>query len=133
MPDLFCFCVLEWGFRSTGANPICLPARESSFWVWFSTPSESKPSHRQIGKSTGTCSESLSALAGTVLQCSPEKLHLHAWRLSSVSSEREGFRARLLSLCLNQSGSPPPQFTRRSGESFVVGVSRGVWFLALPL
>ncbi|MPC64063.1 hypothetical protein E2C01_058173 [Portunus trituberculatus] len=55
------------------------------------------------------------------LNGSPEKLLLHAWRLSSVSSEREVFRARLLSSCLDQSGSPTPQFTRRSGESFVVG------------
>ncbi|MPC41874.1 hypothetical protein E2C01_035480 [Portunus trituberculatus] len=52
---------------------------------------------------------------------SPEKLHLHMWRLSSVSSECEIFHTRLLSSCLVQSGSPPPQFTRRSEESFVVG------------
>lgn len=64
---------------------------------------------------------------------SPEKLHLHAWRLSSVSSEREDFRAKLLDSCLIQSGSPPPQFTKRNGESSVIGVSRGAWILALPL
>ncbi|MPC54371.1 hypothetical protein E2C01_048282 [Portunus trituberculatus] len=33
---------------------------------------------------------------------SPEKLHLYAWQLSSVSSEREVFRARLLNSCLDQ-------------------------------
>ncbi|MPC82885.1 hypothetical protein E2C01_077571 [Portunus trituberculatus] len=55
-----------------------------------------------------------------------EKLHLHEWRLSCISSDCDGFRARLLSSCLDQSGSPPPQFTRRSGESFVVGVNRGL-------
>ncbi|MPC57341.1 hypothetical protein E2C01_051319 [Portunus trituberculatus] len=58
---------------------------------------------------------------------SPKKLHLHMLRLSSVSSERKGFHARLLSSCLDQSGSPPPQFTGRNGGSFVV------WILALPL
>ena len=60
-------------------------------------------------------------------------LQLHAWRLSSVSSEREGFRAGQLDSCPNQLDSPLPQFTRRSGESTVIGVSQGVWIHALPL
>ena len=64
---------------------------------------------------------------------SPETLRLHAWRLSSVSSEREAFRAGLLDSCLSQFVSPPLQSTRQSGESTVVGVSRGAWIHARPL
>ena len=63
----------------------------------------------------------------------PEVLRLHAWRLSSVSSEREAFRARLLFSCPSQLDSRLPPFTRLSGRSTVVGVSRGVWIHALPL
>ena len=63
----------------------------------------------------------------------PEILRLHAWRLSSVSSEREVFRAEQLDSYLNQFDSPRQQSTRLSGGSTVVGVSRGVWILARPL
>ena len=68
-----------------------------------------------------------------LLHKSPGLLRLHAWRLSSVSSELEGFHAGQLDSCPNQLDSPLLQFTRRSGESTVIGVSRGIWILALPL
>ena len=54
------------------------------------------------------------------------RLSLHAWMLSSVSSEREAFLERLREKC------PPPSdvrhltFTRESGPSSVIGVVRGV-------
>ncbi|XP_045137209.1 uncharacterized protein LOC123519768 [Portunus trituberculatus] len=64
---------------------------------------------------------------------SPATLHLHAWRLSSVSSEREAFREKLQGSWPCQSDSLRPGCTRRSGPSTVVGVSRGAVILSWPL
>ena len=63
----------------------------------------------------------------------PGALHLHAWRLSSISSEREAFRGRLLASWPNRSDSPLPGSIKQSGQSTVVGVSRGIVIHALPL
>ncbi|MPC47740.1 hypothetical protein E2C01_041496 [Portunus trituberculatus] len=52
---------------------------------------------------------------------SPGALHLHAWRLSSASSEREAFCRGLLDLWPVRSDSPLPEFIRQSGPSSVVG------------
>ena len=49
-------------------------------------------------------------------------LNLHAWRLSSVSSESRAFCEDLLKRCLAASGPPLPICTRLSGCSSVVGV-----------
>ena len=52
-------------------------------------------------------------------------LSLHAWRLSSVSSESRAFREDLLLRCPAASLHPLPGCTRRSGCSSVVGVVEG--------
>ena len=64
---------------------------------------------------------------------SPGALHLHAWRLSSVSLEQEAFRGKLLDSCLSQSEPLLPGYTKPGGPYTVVGVSRGVAIPALPL
>ena len=52
-------------------------------------------------------------------------LNLHAWRLSSVSSENRAFCEGLLTRCPAASGHPLPVYTRQSGCSSVVGVVKG--------
>ena len=61
------------------------------------------------------------------------KLNLHAWRLSSVSSESRTFREGLLSRCPVASEYPLPGCTRRSGCSSVVGVVEGALLQSTPL
>ena len=60
-------------------------------------------------------------------------LNLHAWRLSSVSSEVGLFRKDLLSRCPAASERPLPGCTRRSGCSSVVGVVEGALLQSMPL
>ena len=54
------------------------------------------------------------------------RLNLHAWRLSSVPSEREDFLLRLRARCPPPSGSRLPMYTRASGPPSVAGVVKGV-------
>ena len=49
-------------------------------------------------------------------------LNLHAWRLSSVTSESQAFREGLPEPCQGVSDPPPHASTSRGGRSFVVGV-----------
>ena len=49
-------------------------------------------------------------------------LNLHAWRLSSVTSESQAFREGLLESCQGSCGSPPLDYNSRDGRSSVVGV-----------
>ena len=49
-------------------------------------------------------------------------LNLHAWRLSSVSSESQAFRDGLRACCPYVSESPLPACTSRNGSHSVVGV-----------
>ena len=52
-------------------------------------------------------------------------LNLHAWRLSSVTSESRAFREWLLGSCQGVSDPPPRASTSRGGRSSVVGVVEG--------
>ena len=52
-------------------------------------------------------------------------LYLHAWRLSSVTSESRAFREGLLESCQGASDPPPRSSTSRGGRSSVVGVVEG--------
>ena len=52
-------------------------------------------------------------------------LNLHAWRLSSISSESRAFHEDLLLRCPAASTHPLPSCTRQSGCSSVVGVVEG--------
>ena len=60
-------------------------------------------------------------------------LNLHAWRLSSVSSESQAFREWLRLRCPVASGSPLPACTRLSGSPSVVGVVEGALLQSTPL
>ena len=60
-------------------------------------------------------------------------LRLHAWRLSSVSSETRAFREELRLRCRDVSDDPLPRCTRESGSSSVVGVVEGAWLRSAPL
>ena len=60
-------------------------------------------------------------------------LKLHAWRLSSDSSESQAFREELLECCQGASDLPPPGSTSRDGRSFVVGVVEGALLQSTPL
>ena len=60
-------------------------------------------------------------------------LNLHAWRLSSVSSESRAFRKDLLLRCPAVSGLPLPVCTGPSGCTSVVGVVEGALIRSTPL
>ena len=49
-------------------------------------------------------------------------LNLHAWRLSSVTTESRAFREELLESCQGSSENPPLDCTSQDGRSSVVGV-----------
>ena len=60
-------------------------------------------------------------------------LNLHAWRLSSATSESRAFREGLLESCQGVSGPPPCASTSRGGRSSVVGVVEGALLQSTPL
>ena len=60
-------------------------------------------------------------------------LNLHAWRLSSVTSESRAFREGLLESCQGVSDPPPLDYTSRDGRSSVVGVVEGALLQSTPL
>ena len=60
-------------------------------------------------------------------------LNLHAWRLSSDTSESQAFREGLLMCCQGVSDPPPRTSTSRGGRSFVVGVVEGALLQSTPL
>ena len=61
------------------------------------------------------------------------RLRLHAWRLSSIRSEREAFLDRLRARWPPASGPLRPMSTRASGPSSVIGAVRGVALRSQPL
>ena len=60
-------------------------------------------------------------------------LNLHAWRLSSVSSEVEAFLEEQRLKCPVASGSVHLESTRVSGTSGALGAVRGAWIRSRPL
>ena len=60
-------------------------------------------------------------------------LRLHAWRLSSDTTESRAFQEELLESCQGSSGSPPLDCTSRDGRSSVVGVVEGALLQSTPL
>ena len=60
-------------------------------------------------------------------------LNLHAWRLSSITSESRAFREGLLESCQGVSDPPPHASTSRGGRSSVVGVVEGALLQSTPL
>ena len=60
-------------------------------------------------------------------------LNLHAWQLSSVTSESLAFREGLLESCQGTSDPSPRASTSRGGRSSVVGVVEGALLQSTPL
>ena len=60
-------------------------------------------------------------------------LNLHAWRLSSVTTESRAFREGLLESCQGSSENLPLASTSRDGRSSVVGVVEGALLQSTPL
>ena len=60
-------------------------------------------------------------------------LNLHAWRLSSDTTESRAFREELLESCQGSSENPPLDCTSRDGRSSVVGVVEGALLQSMPL
>ena len=60
-------------------------------------------------------------------------LSLHAWRLSSDTTESRAFREELLESCQGSSESIPLDYTSRDGRSSVVGVVEGALLQSTPL
>ena len=60
-------------------------------------------------------------------------LNLHAWRLSSDTTESRAFREELLESCQGSSENPPLDCTSRDGRSSVVGVVEGALLQSTPL
>ena len=60
-------------------------------------------------------------------------LNLHAWRLSSDTTESRAFREELLESCQGSKENPPLDCTSRDGRSSVVGVVEGALLQSTPL
>ena len=60
-------------------------------------------------------------------------LNLHAWRLSSDTTESRAFREGLLESCQGSSENLPLACTSRDGRSSVVGVVEGALLQSMPL
>ena len=60
-------------------------------------------------------------------------LNLHAWRLSSDTTESRASREELLESCQGSSENPPLDCTSRDGRSSVVGVVEGALLQSTPL
>ena len=60
-------------------------------------------------------------------------LSLHAWRLSSDTTESRAFREGLLEFCQGSSENLPLACTSRDGRSSVVGVVEGALLQSMPL
>ena len=60
-------------------------------------------------------------------------LKLHAWRLSSNSSESRAFREERRAICPDASVSPLRMSTSRSGLHFVIGIVDGALLQSTPL
>ena len=60
-------------------------------------------------------------------------LNLHAWRLSSDTTESRAFREELLESCQGSSENPPLDCISRDGRSSVVGVVEGALLQSTPL
>ena len=60
-------------------------------------------------------------------------VNLHAWRLSSNSSESRAFREGLLACCQGVSEPPPRASTSRGDGSSMVGVVEGALLQSSPL
>ena len=76
------------------------------------------------------------AASATPLQSVPSRrprAELHAWRLSSDTTESRAFREELLESCQGSSESPPLDCTSRDGRSSVVGVVEGALLQSTPL
>ena len=70
---------------------------------------------------------------GRFLHPNPGILHLHAWKLSSVQSDRLSFLAQLPLWSPGPGDSLLPRFTNPNGSSSAVGVVRGRLILPCPL
>ena len=65
--------------------------------------------------------------------CSLFHQGVHAWRLSSVTTESRAFREGLLESWQRSCGSPPLDCTSRDGRSSMVGVVEGALLQSTPL
>ena len=77
--------------------------------------------------------QSASAASLQPLHQGVHALNLHAWRLSSVTSESQAFWEGLLESCQGVSDPPPRASTSRDGRSSVVGVMEGALLQSTPL
>ena len=71
----------------------------------------------------------LSQQSGRFVLPNPAMLHLHAWTLLSMESERQGFREQLPLMSLYPDEALLSPFTMPSGESSAVGAVEGRLFL----
>lgn len=67
----------------------------------------------------------LSQFKGGVVHLSPERLHLHAWFLSGIISDRKAFLKQLPSTSPDQCENPLASSMMQSGQSSLIGVLEG--------
>jgi hypothetical protein len=67
----------------------------------------------------------LSQFKGGVVHLSPERLHLHAWFLSGIISDRKAFLKQLPSTSPGQCENPLASSMMQSGQSSLIGVLEG--------
>ncbi|CAG2203201.1 unnamed protein product [Mytilus edulis] len=75
----------------------------------------------------------LSQIKGKVLYQNPEKLHLHAWLLSGLASEREVFLKEQPSISQSLSETPLALSMMQNGQSSQIGVVSGKLILSKSL
>jgi hypothetical protein len=67
----------------------------------------------------------LSQFKGGVVHLSPERLHLRAWFLSGIISDRKAFLKQLPSTSPGQCENPLASSMMQSGQSSLIGVLEG--------
>jgi hypothetical protein len=67
----------------------------------------------------------LSQFKGGLIHLSPERLHLHAWFLSGIISDRKAFLKKLPSTSPGQCENPLASSMMQSGQSSLIGVLEG--------
>ena len=75
----------------------------------------------------------LSQFKGSVVHLYPERLHLHAWLLSGIISDRKAFLNQLPSISQSPCENPPALCTMQSGISSPIGVLDGRLILSKSL
>ena len=71
--------------------------------------------------------------SGQIYHTQPQRLNLHACRLSGINSHREAFLSKLLTESYTGTGNPLTSCTMANGNTTFIGVIRGVTIHSTPM